>query len=233
MIRRLLPAAAILLVACQSASSEHPEANKAGAKTAIFAGGCFWCLEADFEKLPGVVAVESGYTGGFLPNPRYAQVSAGVTGHTEAVRLSYDPARLSYTQLLEYFWRNIDPTASNRQFCDVGSQYRSGIYWQTEEERQAAEASRAALLSSGKFAQIATEIQRAATFYPAEEYHQDYYRKNPVRYAYYRHACGRDARLEMLWGKTPAPARPVAADAPRVTPANPRNTAAPSDTRLR
>ena len=167
--------------------------------TAIFAGGCFWCLEADFEKLPGVVAAESGYTAGKTPNPTYKQVSAGLTGHTEAVRVSYDSAKVSYQQLVDYFWRHIDPTAKDRQFCDVGTQYRSGIYWQNEAEHKIAEASRDALLKSRKLAQVHTEIVAASVFYPAEEYHQDYYKKNPIRYAYYRKSCGRDARVNEIW----------------------------------
>ncbi len=168
--------------------------------TAIFASGCFWCSEADFEKLPGVIGAESGYTAGTTPNPSYEQVSAGGTGHTEAVRVSYDPAKVSYRQLVDHFWRNVDPAVKDRQFCDVGSQYRSGIYWGSEAERRIAEASRDALLESGRFKKVYTEIAAASTFYPAEEYHQDYYRKNPIRYGYYRTGCGRDARLKELWG---------------------------------
>ena len=168
--------------------------------TAIFAGGCFWCLEADFDKLPGVIATESGYTGGNTPNPSYRLVSAGGTGHTEAVRVSYDPAKVGYQQLVEYFWRHIDPTVKDRQFCDVGSQYRSAIYWQNEAERKIAEASRDALLKSGRFKQVFTEIEAASAFYTAEEYHQDYYTKNPIRYAYYRNGCGRDDRVQEVWG---------------------------------
>lgn len=183
----------------QETTAAPPPATTATA-TAIFAGGCFWCTEADFEKLPGVLAAESGYTAGKTPKPTYEQVSAGNTGHTEAVRVSYDPARVSYAQLVEYFWKTIDPTVENRQFCDIGSQYRSGIYWQSEDERKVAEASRDALLKSGKVERIHTEIVPASVFYPAEEYHQDYYKKNPLRYAYYRRGCGRDARLESIWG---------------------------------
>lgn len=169
--------------------------------TAVFAGGCFWCTESDFEKVPGVIAAESGYTGGKKVNPSYEEVSDGGTGHTEAVRVTYDPARVNYAQLVEYFWRTIDPTVRNRQFCDVGSQYRSAIFWQTEEERAIAEGSRDALLASGRFKEIHTEIARVSMFYPAEAYHQDYYKKNPIRYAYYRHGCGRDDRLKELWGQ--------------------------------
>jgi len=168
--------------------------------TALFAGGCFWCIEADFEKLPGVIGAESGYTAGTKPNPTYEQVSAGGTGHTEAVRVTYEPAKVSYAQLVDFFWKHIDPTVKDRQFCDSGNQYRSGIYWQNAAERKIAESSRDALLSSGKFQEIHTEIIAATTFYPAEEYHQDYYKKNPIRYAYYRKGCGRDARVRQLWG---------------------------------
>jgi peptide-methionine (S)-S-oxide reductase len=168
--------------------------------TALFAGGCFWCIEADFEKLPGVIGAESGYTAGTKPNPTYEEVSAGGTGHTEAVRVTYEPGKVSYSQLVEYFWRHIDPTVKDKQFCDSGSQYRSGIYWQNATERAIAESSREALVSSGKFKEIHTEIVAATTFYPAEEYHQDYYKKNPIRYAYYRKGCGRDARVQQLWG---------------------------------
>ncbi len=169
-------------------------------ETAIFAGGCFWCLEADMEKLPGVIQAESGYTGGRSANPIYEQVSSGTTGHAEAVRVTYDPIKISYAQLLDYFWHHIDPTVKDRQFCDIGTQYRSGIYYRNEAERQAAEASRDAFLKSGKFAHIYTEIAAASTFYPAEAYHQDYYKKNPIRYAYYRKSCGRDARVQAVWG---------------------------------
>jgi peptide-methionine (S)-S-oxide reductase len=167
---------------------------------AIFAGGCFWCMEQDFERLPGVLEVVSGYTAGHTENPDYDSVSAGTTGHTEAVAVLYDPGQVSYPQLVAYFWRHIDPTAKNRQFCDVGSQYRSGIYWQDESERRVAESSRDALLSSGQFKIIHTELAPASRFWPAEAVHQDYYKKNPIRYTYYRAACGRDARVEKLWG---------------------------------
>ena len=171
------------------------------AATAIFAGGCFWCVEADFEKLPGVIAAESGYTGGAEKNPTYQQVSAGRTGHAEAVRVRYDPAQISYGQLLTHFWRNIDPTVKNRQFCDSGAQYRSAIYYQDQAQREAAFASKAALEKEKHFARIETEVTAAGVFYPAEQYHQDYYKKNPVRYKFYRHNCGRDARLKELWGE--------------------------------
>ncbi|EXI77923.1 MAG: Peptide methionine sulfoxide reductase MsrA [Candidatus Accumulibacter appositus] len=206
--RPLLTALSLLLLATAAGASPTADlpAGKAATpstatpQTAIFAGGCFWCIEADFEKLPGVISVESGYTAGQTVNPTYEQVSAGGTGHTEAVRVRYDAQKVSYPQLVEYFWRHIDPTVKDRQFCDVGSQYRSGIYWQNDGERKVVESSRDALLKSGKLPRIETELQPASTFYLAEEYHQDYYKKNPIRYAYYRSGCGRDIRVQNLWG---------------------------------
>jgi len=168
--------------------------------TAIFAGGCFWCVEADFEKLPGVIKAESGYTGGHVVNPTYEQVSAGGTGHAEAARITYDPSRVSYPQLLDYFWHHIDPTVKDRQFCDVGAQYRTAIFYQDEAQHRAAQASKAALLKSGRLAHVYTEITPAGPFYPAEQYHQDYYKKNPIRYNYYRLTCGRDHRVAEVWG---------------------------------
>lgn len=168
---------------------------------ATFAGGCFWCTEADFDKVDGVVSTTSGYIGGRVPDPTYAQVSAGTTGHTEAVEIVFDPRRVSYEKLLEIYWVSIDPTTGNRQFCDVGSQYRPAIFVHDEAQRRAAEASKAALQKNKPFREaIVTPIETATTFYPAEEYHQDYYRKNPLRYRYYRSGCGRDARLKELWG---------------------------------
>ncbi|MDP3345651.1 MAG: peptide-methionine (S)-S-oxide reductase MsrA [Hydrogenophaga sp.] len=172
---------------------------QAATATALFAGGCFWCLEADFEKLAGVVAVESGYTAGKTTNPTYETVARGHTGHAEAVRVTYDPARVSYPQLVDYFWRQIDPTVKDRQFCDLGDQYRSGIYWGNAAERQAVQDSRDALQKSGRFKTIHTELAPASVFYLAEDYHQDDYKKNTVRYSYYRLSCGRDARVKLLW----------------------------------
>lgn len=171
----------------------------AHAATAIFAGGCFWCTEADFEKLPGVIEAVSGYTDGKTPNPTYQAVSAGHTGHTEAVRVTYDPAKVSYSQLVEFFWKTIDPSEKDRQFCDIGDQYRSGIYWGNEAERQIVTASRDALQKTGRFKTIHTQLAPASTFYLAEDYHQDYYKKNSVRYSYYRLSCGRDAQLKRIW----------------------------------
>jgi peptide-methionine (S)-S-oxide reductase len=181
------------------ASALLVQTAQAATATAIFAGGCFWCTESDFEKLPGVIAAESGYTAGNVPNPTYEAVSAGKTGHTEAVRVTYDPAKVTYSQLVEYFWKTIDPSEKDKQFCDSGSQYRSGIYWGNDAERQIAVASRDALLKTGRFKTIHTELAPASTFYLAEAYHQDYYKKNPLRYAYYRNGCGRDAQLKRIW----------------------------------
>ena len=201
MTRKLISALVVFFALPILTLAADAPGTKKSVATAIVAGGCFWCTESDFEKLPGVVSAESGYTAGHKADPTYEQVSAGGTGHTEAVRVTYDPEKISYAQLVDYFWRTIDPTVKDRQFCDWGNQYRSGIYWQTEDERKIAIGSRDALLASGKFKTIHTEIAAASTFYEAEQYHQDYYKKNPVRYAYYRRSCGRDARLEEIWGK--------------------------------
>jgi peptide-methionine (S)-S-oxide reductase len=171
-------------------------------KTAIatFAGGCFWCLEADFDKVAGVITTTSGYTGGHTVNPTYEQVSAGGTGHAEAVEIAYDPAKVTFEKLLDVFWHNIDPLAKNAQFCDHGNQYRTAIFYHDDSERSAAEASKAAVQKHFK-EPIQTELTAAGPFYKAEEYHQDYHLKNPIRYKFYRFNCGRDARLEELWGK--------------------------------
>jgi peptide-methionine (S)-S-oxide reductase len=175
--------------------------SAAGLKKAIFAGGCFWCMEAPFDKLPGVVSVTSGYTGGHTKNPTYTEVSAGSTGHAEAVQVVYDPARISYTALLDVYWHNIDPTVADRQFCDVGHQYRAAIFYRGEQQHAAALQSKVALEKSRPFREpVVTEITPATEFYPAEEYHQHYYKKNPLRYNYYRGGCGRDKRLKELWG---------------------------------
>lgn len=169
---------------------------------AVFAGGCFWCTEADFDKLPGVLATTSGYIGGAIENPTYEEVSSGRSGHIEAVQVRFDPRQTSYAKLLEAFWPTIDPVNGNGQFCDNGSQYRSAIFYLDAEQQRLAEASKAALAASGRLQQpIATIIQAATTFYAAEDYHQDYHTKNPLRYSYYRHGCGRDQRLQELWGK--------------------------------
>lgn len=170
---------------------------------ATFAGGCFWCMEPPFDALPGVKSTISGYSGGHTENPTYREVTSGATGHTEVVQVTYDPEQVSYEQLLAVFWKNIDPTVQNRQFCDVGSQYRSAIFYHSAEQKAAAEASLAQiktqLKNSGK-GEVFTELSALNAFYPAEGYHQDYYQKNPVRYKFYRYNCGRDQRLADLWG---------------------------------
>ncbi len=169
---------------------------------ATFAGGCFWCMESDFEKIDGVVSVVSGYTGGQKDHPTYEEVSAGGTGHAEVVQVTYDPAKITYAKLLSVYWKHIDPTVSNRQFCDVGDQYRTTIFYHNEEQRRLAEASKETLDKTKPFKEpIVTPIVPASTFYEAETYHQDYYKKNPIRYKFYRAGCGRDDRLAALWGK--------------------------------
>lgn len=205
-VQRLL--AAIFLAAAVVGLVRGSGAEAQGrTETAVFAGGCFWCVEEAFEKVPGVSSAVSGYIGGTVANPTYEQVSTHATGHAEAVEVTYDPAKVSYAQLVDWFWRNIDPFDAYGQFCDKGSPYRSGIHYRGEEQKKIAEASLAALESSGRFKQkIVTEIVPAQTFYPAEGYHQDYYKKNSNRYQYYKYACGRAQRLEDIWGKpTPPP----------------------------
>lgn len=184
-------------------AADAPAAQNA---RAVFAGGCFWCMEPPFDAIPGVIATVSGYTGGMRENPSYEQVSDGGTGHFEAIEVTYDPARVSYAQLLEVFWRNIDPLDDGGQFCDRGSQYGTAIFYATEDEKAAALKSREAaaekLVIKGP---IVTPLLPAKEFYPAEEYHQDYYQKNPLRYKYYRYACGRDQRLKEVWGEAKQP----------------------------
>jgi peptide-methionine (S)-S-oxide reductase len=201
---------AVLLTACAaSGNANSAESNKNGGnqaveektKIATFAGGCFWCMEPPFDKVDGVISTLSGYTGGHTVNPTYEEVSSGSTGHAESLQVTYDPSRVSYEKLLEVFWHNIDPLARDRQFCDSGSQYRSAIFYHDEDQKRLAEASKKDLEKSGRFKEpIATQIVAATAFYPAEEYHQDYYKKNPIRYKFYRYNCGRDHRLEVLWG---------------------------------
>ncbi|HMK43025.1 MAG TPA: peptide-methionine (S)-S-oxide reductase MsrA [Dissulfurispiraceae bacterium] len=170
-------------------------------ETATFAGGCFWCMEHPFDVIPGVLSVTSGYAGGQKKNPTYEEVSAGGTGHAESVQIVYDPAIVTYEKLLDVFWHNIDPTTKDRQFCDAGHQYRSAIFYQTEEQHRAALQSRLLLEKTKTFKEpIVTEIVQAGEFYPAEDYHQHYYKKNPIRYKFYRARCGRDQRLKELWG---------------------------------
>ncbi|MEM9002323.1 MAG: peptide-methionine (S)-S-oxide reductase MsrA [Cyanobacteria bacterium P01_F01_bin.86] len=169
---------------------------------ATFAGGCFWCMEKPFDELPGVIDTTSGYAGGTVENPSYYEVSAGGTGHVEAVQVTYDPSQVSYEMLLDVFWHNIDPLDGKGQFCDQGSQYRAAIFYADDAQQQAAQASKELLAVSGKLkGAIATAIQPASTFYPAEDYHQNYYQTHPVRYKVYRFGCGRDQRLAKLWGK--------------------------------
>lgn len=183
-------------------AADAPNAQRPGTDVAIFAGGCFWCVESDFDKVPGVLSTTSGYTGGRKANPSYYEVSAGGTGHAEAVKIVFDPSMVSYEKLLYVYWRNVDPITKEGQFCDFGTQYRTAIFYVNDAQKRAAEASKAALDKSGRFKRpIVTEIVAAGPFYPAEDYHQNYYKENPVRYNLYRFNCGRDARLEELWGK--------------------------------
>jgi peptide-methionine (S)-S-oxide reductase len=194
----LFMAAAALALGAALAGAQ--QAAPATAK-ATFAGGCFWCVEADFDKVPGVLSTTSGYIGGKVANPTYEQVAAKVTGHAEAVEIVFDPSKVSYEKLVEHFWRTIDPTTKDAQFCDHGSPYRTAIFANDAAQLKAAQASLAALQKNKPFKEpIVTEIALAGPFYKAEDYHQDYYKKNPVRYQYYRTSCGRDARLKQLWG---------------------------------
>ena len=168
---------------------------------AAFAGGCFWCMQPPFEKLDGVVEVLAGYTGGKKANPTYKEVSEGETGHAESVEVTFDPGKVSYEKLLDVFWHNIDPTTVNREFVDVGDQYRTAIFYHSDRQKQLAEASKEKLEKEGRFhAKIVTEITKSSTFYPAEDYHQDYYKKNPLRYRFYRLNSGRDQYLDKIWG---------------------------------
>jgi peptide-methionine (S)-S-oxide reductase len=188
------------VLALAAACSAPAQTTAGKTATANFAGGCFWCVEADFDKVAGVLDTVSGYIGGAFPNPTYHQVSAKQTGHAEAVLITFDPAKVSYEQLLAVYWKNIDPTTRDRQFCDAGSPYRTAIFAVDDGQLKAAQASLAALEKSKPFKEpIVTQIEKASKFWPAEDYHQDYYKKNPVRYKYYRSSCGRDARLEQLW----------------------------------
>lgn len=207
-MKRLIPLTlllSLLALGCAPDSGADQTAEPAGGAEglakATFAGGCFWCMEPPFDELEGVVSTTSGYIDGHVDNPTYRQVSSGGTGHTEAVEIVFDPEKVSFDELLYVFWRNIDPLAVDRQFCDGGSQYRTGIYTHDDEQLRLARESKEEIVRSGRFDQpIATEIEPATQFYPAEDYHQDYYRKNPVRYKMYRTGCGRDQRLKQLWG---------------------------------
>lgn len=192
----------VTLIAAQAAPT--PPAPE-GLQKATFAGGCFWCMQPPFQKLKGVVKVTAGYTGGHVPDPGYEQVSAGATGHAESVEVVFDPRKISYRKLLDVFWHNIDPTEKDRQFCDVGNQYRSAIFYHTPQQKSEAEASLDALKHSARFAgkTLYTQIVPAGPFYAAEEYHQNYAQKNPLRYHFYRWNCGRDQRLKQVWGHAP------------------------------
>lgn len=197
---RCLATLTVLLAAAAVAAADAPPEPSPREGIAIFAGGCFWCMQPAFDAVDGVIETTVGYTGGDLPDPTYEQVSRGGTGHAEAIRVRFDPQRVSYERLLDVFWHNIDPTVRNRQFCDAGDQYRSAIFYVNEAQRLAAEASKRALLRSGRFERIETEIVPAGPFYAAEPYHQKYYEKHPIRYRAYRFGCGRDRRLRELWG---------------------------------
>ena len=201
--------AGLLLAGCtggHDSVAAPPPTPTGHEEIATFAGGCFWCVESDFDQVDGVAATISGYTGGHVKNPTYEQVSAGGTGHAESVEVHYDPTKVSYTRLLDIFWHHIDPTVKDQQFCDVGRQYRTAIFYHNDEQKRLAEESKSAIERTKPFKEpIVTEIAPASAFYPAEEYHQDFYKKNPVRYHFYRHNCGRDQRLEALWGTVSAP----------------------------
>ena len=202
MLRRLIGALAIAALTASAAVAQT--AGTAGQSVATFGSGCFWCTESDFDKLPGVIATTSGYMGGKSEKPTYEQVSSGRTGHVEVVQVTYDPAKVTYEKLLEKFWHTVDPFDANGQFCDKGSQYRPVIFTHTPEQQKAAEASRdgAARTLAERFKlPVAVKIEPAAAFTPAEEYHQDFYKKNAAHYSRYRLGCGRDARLEQIWGK--------------------------------
>ena len=198
---RIWTHALVLVTALSVAAAAIAAAQDTGHAKATFAGGCFWCVEEAFEKVPGVILAVSGYTDGKVDNPSYRQVTGGQTGHAEAVEVIFDPAQVTYEQLLDVFWRNVDPTVVDRQFCDVGDQYRTAIFVHDDEQRRLAEASKQTLQASKPFAEpIVTPIVTASTFYPAEDYHQDYYKHNPLRYKFYKWNCGRAQRLAELWG---------------------------------
>jgi peptide-methionine (S)-S-oxide reductase len=203
---RLLVVAALSLAGVSAAQTAATGPAPAGLAKATFAGGCFWCVEADFDKVPGVKSTTSGYIGGKVANPTYEQVASKSTGHAEAVEVVFDPKVVGYEQLVEYFWRTIDPTTKDRQFCDYGSPYRTGIFVHDASQLALAQASKAKLDASKPFsAPVVTEITLAGPFYAAEDYHQDYYKKNPIRYKGYRSGCGREERIRQLWGGLPVP----------------------------
>jgi|ERR1700688_1318271 len=199
-MRRLLTGLCFLFGFAGLAAAQSTQTSPPAQAVATFAGGCFWCTESDFDKVPGVISTTSGYTGGKVANPSYEQVSAGGTGHAEAVEVLYDPSKVTYQKLLAYFWHHVDPTVKNAQFCDHGEQYRTAIFVHNDEERKLAEASKKQVEAELK-QPIYTQIVQAGLFYRAEDYHQDFYLKNPTKYKFYRWNCGRDQRLEQLWGK--------------------------------
>ncbi len=194
--------AALAILLLSTAALPRAESAESKVAKATFAGGCFWCMEPPFDELDGVLSTKSGYIGGTIPNPSYEQVSSGGTGHVEAVEVTYDPAKVTYEKLLEVFWRNVDPTDANGQFCDRGEQYQTAIFFHDDEQRRLAEESKRAIADSGRLKEpLVTPIRAATRFYAAEDYHQDYYKKNPIRYKFYRGSCGRDRALEKLWKK--------------------------------
>jgi peptide-methionine (S)-S-oxide reductase len=199
MLMSLIAALAFAGVAAAQTMPQAPAKETPHRAVAIFAGGCFWCMESDFDKVPGVLETISGYSGGHVANPTYEEVSSGTTGHAESEKVVYDPSKVSYQQLLTYYWHHIDPTVKDRQFCDVGNQYRTVIFVANDEERKLAEASKKKVEAELKVP-IYTEIVNAGPFYKAEEYHQDFYMKNPVKYKFYRWNCGRDQRVKQIWG---------------------------------
>jgi len=188
--------AALFAATLGSAAAQSPQTA-----TAIFAGGCFWCVEADFDKVAGVLSTTSGYIGGTVKNPTYQQVSGGGTGHAEAVKIVYDPAKVTYAKLLDVYWHNVDPLVKDRQFCDAGDQYRTAIFYLDDEQKKLAEDTKKQVEAKFSPRKVYTEVVKAGAFYDAEDYHQDYYKKNEARYKFYRWNCGRDQRLEQLWGK--------------------------------
>lgn len=200
MLRKMMFVWVALALAAGFAGVSTGSADDMEKAVATFAGGCFWCMEPPFDALEGVYTVESGYTGGHKKHPTYKEVCTGETGHAESIQVVYDPGKLSYEKLLDVFWHNIDPTSGDGQFCDRGNQYRPEIFYHTDEQKQLAEASKKKLEESGRFKKIAVNITAASTFYPAEDYHQEYYKKNPEHYKSYRMGCGRDRRLHELWG---------------------------------
>ena len=194
-----------VLTAAMPAAAAEPGGATAPTAKAAFAGGCFWCMEPPFEALDGVISVTAGYTGGTKQNPTYEEVSAGGTGHAESIEVIYDPSKVSYQKLLDVFWHNVDPTTPDGQFCDHGHQYRTAIFYYEDTQKRLAEESKQAIASSLRVrGPIVTEIVPAGRFWPAEDYHQDYAKKNPIRYRFYRYTCGRDARLAEVWGSAPA-----------------------------